>query len=98
MAIASWASLGGGQLTTREQREKLKDDPNAGHGYYEATENDIKVCEVLEDLADKKGATLQDIVSFHRRHSDSCPDFLPRHWRTSSISPPTFFPLSVCRL
>lgn len=63
MAIASWASLGGGQLTTKEQREKLKNDPDAGHGYYEATENDVKVCEVLEDLANKKSATLQDIVS-----------------------------------
>lgn len=63
MAIASWASLGGGQLTTKEQRQKMKDDPNAGKGYYVATENDIKVCEVLEDLANKKNATLQQIVS-----------------------------------
>jgi aryl-alcohol dehydrogenase-like predicted oxidoreductase len=63
MAITSWASLGGGQLTTQEQREKLKDDPDAGHGYYEASEDDIKVCEVLEALANKKNATLQDIVN-----------------------------------
>lgn len=68
MAIASWASLGGGQLMTKEQREKLKDDPNAGHGYYEATESDIKVCEVLEDLAKRKNATLQDIVSYLYHH------------------------------
>jgi len=45
-------------LTTKEQREKLKDDPDAGRGYYEATENDIKVCEVLEDMANRKSATL----------------------------------------
>jgi aryl-alcohol dehydrogenase-like predicted oxidoreductase len=62
MAIASWASLGGGQLTTKEQREKLENDPNAGHGFYKASEDDIKVCEVLEELANKKNATLQDIV------------------------------------
>lgn len=66
MAISSWASLGGGQLTTKEQREKLKNDADAGHGFYEASEDDIKVCEVLEDLANQKSATLQDIVS----HSD----------------------------
>lgn len=66
MAIASWASLGGGQLTTKEQRERLRNDPDAGHGYYEATENDIKVCKVLEDIANRKSATLQDIVSRSR--------------------------------
>jgi hypothetical protein len=66
MAITSWASLGGGQLTTKEQREKLKNDPDAGHGYYETTENDIKICEVLEDMASRKNATLQDIVSHSR--------------------------------
>ena len=63
MAISSWASLGGGQLTTKEQREKIKDDPDAGHGFYEASEDDINVCKVLEDLANQKNATLQDIVS-----------------------------------
>jgi aryl-alcohol dehydrogenase-like predicted oxidoreductase len=67
MAITSWASLGGGQLTTKEQRDRLENDPDAGHGFYKASENDIKVCEVLEDLANKKNATLQDIVSLHRR-------------------------------
>lgn len=64
MAITSWASLGGGQLTTAEQREKLENDSNAGKGYYKASEDDIKVCIVLERLAKAKGCTLQDIVSF----------------------------------
>lgn len=58
MAIASWASLGGGQLMTKEQREKS----NTEKSFYQPTENDIKVCEVLEDLANRKKATLQDIV------------------------------------
>ncbi|KAH6616475.1 NADP-dependent oxidoreductase domain-containing protein [Boeremia exigua] len=71
MAIASWASLGGGQLTTKEQREKLKTDPNAGRGFYEATENDIKVCEVLEDLANRKNATLQDIALAYLFHQST---------------------------
>lgn len=63
MAIVSWASLGGGQLVSAEQRKKLENDPNAGKGYYSASEDDIKVCDVLERLAKKKNATLQDIVS-----------------------------------
>jgi aryl-alcohol dehydrogenase-like predicted oxidoreductase len=63
MAIVSWASLGGGQLIAAEQRKKLEEDPNAGKGYYSASEDDIKVCNVLEDLAKAKSATLQDIVS-----------------------------------
>lgn len=71
MAIASWASLGGGQLTTKEQREKMKNDPDAGKGFYEATDSDIKVCEVLEDIANRKNATLQDIV----RRAFVCPSY-----------------------
>jgi aryl-alcohol dehydrogenase-like predicted oxidoreductase len=63
MAIVSWASLGGGQLVRKEQRKKLDQDPDAGKGYYKASEDDIKVCDVLERLAEAKNATLQDIVS-----------------------------------
>lgn len=99
MAITSWASLGGGQLTTKEQRERLKNDPDAGRGYYEATENDIEVCEVLEDMANKKNATLQDIISRPQpvltyattnRSLGSCTTFppvdlrLPHCWRANS--------------
>jgi aryl-alcohol dehydrogenase-like predicted oxidoreductase len=73
MAITLWVSLGGGQLKTKEQREKLKGDPDAGHGYYEATGNDIRVCEVLEDIVNRKSATLQDIVR-HPVWSDVCTD------------------------
>jgi aryl-alcohol dehydrogenase-like predicted oxidoreductase len=63
MAIVSWASLGGGQLVAAEQREKLEDDPTAGKGYYNASEDDIKVCDVLERLSKAKNATVQDIAS-----------------------------------
>jgi aryl-alcohol dehydrogenase-like predicted oxidoreductase len=63
MAIVSWASLGGGQLVAAEQRKKLEKDPHAGKGFYSASEDDIKVCNVLERLAKAKNATLQDIVS-----------------------------------
>lgn len=63
MAIVSWASLGGGQLVAAEQRQMLEQDPKAGKGFYSASEDDIKVCDVLERLAKAKNATLQDIVS-----------------------------------
>ncbi|RYO96016.1 hypothetical protein DL764_007553 [Monosporascus ibericus] len=33
MAIVSWASLGGGQLNTAEQRRKMEQDPDAPKGY-----------------------------------------------------------------
>lgn len=69
MAIVSWASLGGGQLLTADQREKIEKDPNAGKGYYSATEDDIKVCDVLERLAKEKDTTLQAVVSV------PCPTF-----------------------
>lgn len=69
MAIVPWAALGGGQLVGREQRKKLEQDPDAGKGYYKASEDDIKVCDVLERLAEAKDATLQDIVSIlHMEH------------------------------
>jgi aryl-alcohol dehydrogenase-like predicted oxidoreductase len=69
MAIVSWASLGGGQLIAADKRRELEEDPDAGKGYYSASENDIKVCDVLERLAKAKDATLQDIVSSQRLSS-----------------------------
>jgi aryl-alcohol dehydrogenase-like predicted oxidoreductase len=63
MAIVSWASLGGGQLLTSDQRKKMEEDSDAGKGYYSASEDDIKVCDVLENLAKKKETTLQALVS-----------------------------------
>lgn len=97
MAIASWASLGGGQLTTKEQRKKLKDDPDTGHGYYEASESDIKVCEVLEDIANRKKVTLQAIVSRSHLVQHVRLLTLDRLWRTSSNSRHMSSPSSVYR-
>lgn len=80
MAIVSWASLGGGQLLTAEQRKKWEKDPNAGRGFYNASENDLKVSVVLEKMAEAKNATLQDIVSLtsdaHRKHVLTAPQAL----------------------
>jgi aryl-alcohol dehydrogenase-like predicted oxidoreductase len=71
MAIVSWASLGGGQLVATEQRKKLDEDPKAGKGFYSASEDDIRVCDVLERLAKAKNATLQDIVSVATQQTSS---------------------------
>lgn len=71
MAIISWASLGGGQFVTAEQRKQLEQDPDAAKGYYSASDDDIKVCEVLERLSKAKHVTLQDIVSTsHNSHGN----------------------------
>lgn len=56
MAIVSWASLGGGQLVAAEQRKRLEEGPDSGKGYYNASEDDIIVCGVLERLAKAKNA------------------------------------------
>lgn len=63
MAIVPWASLGGGQLIAADQRKKMEEDPNSGKGFYSASEDDIKVCDVLEKLAKKKDTTLQAMVN-----------------------------------
>jgi hypothetical protein len=108
MAIVSWASLGGGQLVAAEQRKKLERDPTAGKGFYSASEDDIKVCDVLERLAKAKNVTLQDIVSglcngkLKRRRCAVSPGIIAnicrRPWHTFFINQPTSFQLWECRL
>lgn len=62
MAVVPWASLGGGQLMSAEDREKNAKDLDARKGYG-MSENDIKVCDVLEKISKAKGVTLQAVVS-----------------------------------
>lgn len=71
MAIISWASLGGGQFVTAEQRKQLEQDPDAAKGYYSASDDDIKVCEVLERLSKAKHVTLQDIALAYLFHQST---------------------------
>lgn len=108
MAIVSWASLGGGQLVAAEQREKSGKDPNAGKGFYSASEDDIKVCDVLERLAETKNVTLQDMVSSFCNAKLACrcgaafPETIAnmcrRLWRTFFINQPTSSQLWECKL
>ena len=64
MAIVSWASLGGGQLMSAQEREANMKDPDAhkGYGFREA---DIKVSTALEKVAQTKKTTTQAVVSPH---------------------------------
>lgn len=68
MAIVSWASLGGGMLTTAEQRRKNAEDPNAPKFPYGDNKEDIQVSEVIERLADKKKVSFQALVRFSWHH------------------------------
>jgi hypothetical protein len=108
MAIVSWASLGGGQLTTAERREMMKDDKDAPKGYGFG-EEEVKVSETLEKIAALKNATFQEIVSRFSHFTFSGTSlssrfryvfYLLTSYRllpTSSISRHTYSPLSVCR-
>lgn len=63
MAIVPWAALGGGQLITAEQRKQAEADGNSRPFRYEPSESDVKVCEVLEEIAEERKTTMQAIVN-----------------------------------
>lgn len=62
MAIVSWASLGGGQLLSSEQRRKQKEDPNARPASYGIDEGDEAVCDAIEKIANEKKVPFQAIA------------------------------------
>lgn len=61
MAIVSWASLGGGQLMSSEQRKKLEEDPNARPAVYDSSNEDKAVCDAIEEIAKSKGCSFQAV-------------------------------------
>lgn len=63
MAIVPWAALGGGKLVTKEQREQAERDPSKRQ-VNSQTPAEIKVSEVLEEIANSRDTTLQSIVSW----------------------------------
>jgi aryl-alcohol dehydrogenase-like predicted oxidoreductase len=69
MAIIPWAALGGGQLLSTEQRRQEEQDPGARSNRYSLTENDVRVCEVLEQMAESNSTTLQAMVCLMIGHS-----------------------------
>lgn len=96
MAIVPWAALGGGQLLSVEQRKIQEKTPGARKGYSQS-ESDLKVCEVLEKIAETQETTLQAVVCLYTDLSPSAHDSLtnhlrdPRLWHTSSSSRPSSF-------
>ena len=62
MAIVPWAALGGGELLAKAQREAAEKNPDARSSYVVA-ENNVKVSEALEAIADERKTTLQAVVS-----------------------------------
>ena len=62
MAIVSWASLGGGSLLSREQRERVEKEDGARKPRYGYSEHDLRVSEAMERIAEGKGSTLQAVV------------------------------------
>ena len=73
MAIVSWASLGGGNLASAEQRKKAAEDPNAPKDYYPFTEDDLAVCNAIEEIASNRGTAFQAIVRCTVSGSDPTP-------------------------
>jgi hypothetical protein len=87
MAIVSWGSLGTGSLLTAQQRKEREADPDAPKP--EVSEVALKTSEALERIADRRGTTLQAIVSscacsYAEQRADP-----NRHWHTYSTNPPT---------
>jgi len=63
MSIAPWGALGGGQFKTAEQRKTIK-----GRKLEEPSEDILKVCAVLEKLAEKKGTIMTSIALAYVTH------------------------------
>ena len=62
LAVVPWASLGGGQLLSSEQRQKLEADPNQAGRQKNIKQSSIQVSDTLEAIASEKKTTLQAIA------------------------------------
>ena len=60
MAVVSWAALGGGQLMSSEQRKKVADDARAD--VYCSPQEDIAVCDAIEQIAKSKDCSFQAVA------------------------------------
>ncbi|EON63922.1 hypothetical protein W97_03150 [Coniosporium apollinis CBS 100218] len=70
LAIVPWAALGGGQLMSAEQRKQKEQDPGARKPRG-LTENDVKISEVLEQIARTKSTTLQAVALAYLFHQST---------------------------
>ena len=62
LGVVPWASLGGGQLLSSEQRKKLESDPNQAGRQKSLSEKSIHVSDTLEAIAEEKKTNLQAIA------------------------------------
>jgi diketogulonate reductase-like aldo/keto reductase len=63
MGIAPWGALGGGQFKTKEQREQ-----KGGRNFMPATEAELKLSEVLEVIAKRKGTIITSVAMAYVMH------------------------------
>ena len=69
LAIIPWAALGGGAFLSKEQRKRVEEDPKARKSRRgDADGKNLKMSELLEQLATKHGSTLQSVVSRYSTH------------------------------
>ena len=62
MAIVPWAALGGGQLVSSKQREDAAKNPDARPAAYSQSDNDLKVCDAIEQISEKRQCSFQAVA------------------------------------
>ncbi len=66
MGLAPWGALGGGNFKSEKQREAAKADK--GRNLAPPTERELKVVQVLEKIANKKGTLITSIALAYVMH------------------------------
>ena len=65
MGLAPWGSLGGGNFKTKKQREEMKGE---GRNWAPPTENEIKLTDALEKIAERKSTAITSIALAYVMH------------------------------
>lgn len=65
MALAPWGALGGGKFKTKEQRER---EGQEGRKMFPPSAKEIKVTEILEEIAKKKGTIVTSVALAYVMH------------------------------
>ena len=65
MGLAPWGSLGGGNFKTKKQREEMKGE---GRNMGPSSENQIKITDALEQIADRKGTAITSVALAYVMH------------------------------
>ena len=65
MGLAPWGSLGGGNFKTKKQREAMKGE---GRNLGPASENQVKLTDALEKIADRKSTAITSVALAYVMH------------------------------